>query len=374
MVCAPMASVTHITRRTEPAVFAFRAASYPEQPGCYLMRDASGALLYVGKAVNLRRRLSSYFRDSERPHRKAEMIRRIRGIDVFLVRNEREALVLESNLIRHHRPPYNSRFTRAGDSYYYIALTDERFPRFVPYRKERVNFALHATDGRYAELFGPYVGWRLRNRILEAVRELFPIRTCHALPADGTACVRAEAGTCRAPCASAIDENGYRLLIRQAGRFPARPPAARLKAWRREMDELSARQSYDEAGQLRDRIRALEHARLPQAVEIDRPWDLDVLWLEDDHLATIHVRDGDAIGLCIEEVPSGIALAERLRQAETSCVVCNPVARNLLTGAPDRGRRVIVPRSPGSRHGQLLEICRMNHRHGVDAQRGGAER
>lgn len=145
-----MANVMQITQDAS-ARFSFHPRRYPEHPGCYLMKDARSNVIYAGRAKSLRKRLSSYFRTSSKPHRKAEMIARIREIEIFLARNEREALVLESNPIRHLNPPYNSRFTRDDDSYYYIARTDEAFQRFVPFRKRRVNYALVAMRPRCSD-------------------------------------------------------------------------------------------------------------------------------------------------------------------------------------------------------------------------------
>ena len=268
-------------RKPARATFPFDPARVPRHPGCYLMKDATGDVIYVGKANDLRRRVASYFRRSSKPHRKGEMITRIRDVEVVLTRNEREALVLESNLIRHHRPSYNSRFTRNGDSYYYIAVTDEAFPRLVPYRKERVNFALQTVDeAAAAALYGPYVGLRLRNRILTAVRDLHPVRACHTMPSR--ACGRFADGLCPAPCEGRISVDAYREIIRRARRFLRRPPRAALERLREEMTRRAAELAFDEAAGLRDRIRALEHAALPQVVERDDARSIDVLWLGGD--------------------------------------------------------------------------------------------
>jgi len=343
-----MANVTYITPSKErhvPASFAFDPSEYPESPGCYLMYGADGGLLYVGKAVNLRRRLASYFRKSATAHRKAEMIRRIRAIAIFLVRNEREALVLESNLIRCHAPSYNSRFTRRGDSYYYVAMTDEAFPRFVPYRRDRSNYALDDADGAYDELFGPYVGWNLRNDLLHAVRSLFPIRTCHRMP--GRMCERGQSGRCLAPCEGRASKREYRGVAQRARGFLLRPPAAQVRSWKLEMAERSAEQAYDEARRLRDWIRAAEHARLPQITELDEAWDLDVIWLQDDWATVLQVRDGDTVGLRRQSIVD-VDLAAR------------PIVANRALAIAHPRHAVCVPASEQSPRGQLLRIAKIN--------------
>ena len=323
------------------------------------MFDSEGALLYVGKAKSLRKRLASYFRKSSKPHRKAEMIRRIARIDVFLVRNEREALVLESNLIRHMKPRYTSRFTRKGDSYYYIALSDEPFPRLVPFRKERVNFALQDIDGRHTKLFGPYIGWRLRNHLLKTVTNLVRLRTCHSLPAE--ACARWDDGVCFAPCITDVTEETYHHATQSAGEILQSPPKALLDDLTLQMRDQAASQAYGEATRLRDAIRSLEHAAMPQAVELPRRLDAIVIWMDDYLVAHLTVRNGRTLGLGyassqdIVSTFSGEVRGER--------IISNRPFPESLTDSDAMVNRTEIPRTAGSDIGQLLEICRINHAH-----------
>lgn len=337
--------------------FVFVPSDYPEAPGCYLMYASSGALLYVGKAINLRRRLASYFRTSSKPHRKAEMIQRIARITVFLVRNEREALVLESNLIRHHKPRYNSRFTRTGDSYYYIALSDEPIPRLVPYRMERVNFALQDIDGRHTRLFGPYIGWRLRNHLLKTLADRNRLRTCHSLPAK--ACLRYPAGLCHAPCVQPADGAVYRTAVRSAVRILESPPKRLVTELEQEMRSKSAQLAFDEAAALRDAMRALNHASLPQVVELPRDLDANVFWVENGLRAALSVRNGRTIELRFaspdDPMPSFNGTQGPLR------TIANTLSLpHSATSAPN-ALRVTVPKTRRSDIGQLLELCRINH-------------
>jgi excinuclease ABC subunit C len=353
------------------ASYAFEAEAFPRLPGCYLMFDATDRLLYVGKAKDLRRRLSCYFHRGAERHRKAEMVERIRRIEVVLARNEREALVLESNLIRHHTPPYNSRFTRVGDSYYYIALTDEAYPRFVGYRRDRVNYALTESNGAYLELFGPYMGWRLRNRILEAVRERFPLRTCHRMPRER--CIRRDSGLCSAPCLGRIPREAYQALVATARRFLQRPPRAALRALERDMREAAACEAFEEAQRIRDQLRALRHAALPQAVECSRGGDREVVWWGAGSMYRLQVRDGAVVNAGPFEdggSPSSVrdGLVRRYSSSDAQAWIVNrPAAAFLVQAAGDAERvsaaapRLIVPRSDRSRIGQLLELCRINH-------------
>lgn len=352
-------------RRT--AVYDFDAGEFPDRPGCYLMKDSRGSVIYVGKANSLRHRLASYFRETAAPHRKAELVARVREIEVVLVRNEREALVLESHLIRHHDPAYNSRFTRDDDSYYYIALTDEPFPRVVPFRKRRTNFAIDAEGTGIGTLFGPYVGWRMRNRILDGVRAAFPLRTCHVIPARP--CPRLSTDQCPAPCTEAISADDYARRVASVRRLLARPPEAYRRELRERMERAAFSEDFERAAELRDRFRAFEHAALPQAVERHRPIDLDVLYLDDGRLIRMEVRKGAVVGLdgphAVEQTPKGVDAFLRTDGAE-------PSVRLLVCGAIDwravpTRRSMTVSRPGRSYAGQLLEICRINHAHRVRA-------
>lgn len=368
-----MANVMRITGSPQPT-YTFRADAFPAHPGCYLMKGEDGTVIYVGKANSLRNRLASYFRVSAAQHRKAEMIAQIRDIEVILVRNEREALVLESNLVRHHDPGYNSRFTRDDDSYYYIAVTDETFPRIVPYRKRRTNFALDEENVNVSDLYGPYVGWRLRNRILDAVRDECPVRTCHVLPERP--CPRHKSGRCPAPCIGAVSSEDYARTITSARRLLRRPSRSFLRALSERMSDASAAMEFERARELRDRLRALEHAALPQAVERHRPIDLDALYVEDGQGIRLSVRSGAMVSLdgpvAFGEGLEGIAWCfERIDASVASghLVVSGDLDWQLL-----RDRRGLRVSKPGPSYpGQLLEICRINHAYRTGDAAPGSE-
>jgi len=350
-----MSNVMDITRRSE-AAFVFDSCRYPEHPGCYLMKNAANEVIYVGKANSLRSRLASYFRRSAEPHRKAEMISRIREIDVFLVRNEREALVLESNLIRSLQPTYNSRFTHEKDSYYYIARTSESFPRFVPFRKRRTNYALGSGD-EPAALFGPYVGWRLRDRLLAILRQEFSLRTCHTIGDE--ACVRAQSDRCSAPCIGRTSEKNYTEIARRASRFLRRPPARALRDLGHSMAQAADEQSFEEAATLRDQLRALEHAALPQVAERTRQGRMDVVYADADRAVRLSIDDG--ILTSLESLaPIDEVIAELKVVGKGSRLIGNGFAAE---ASRFRAIPLQVPRSATSYIGQLLEIARLNFDH-----------
>src|SRR5919109_497377 len=133
------------------------------------MRDAAGGGLFVGKAEKVRKRLASHFQSRPQSPRREHFLAAIADVEVILVNNETEALVLENNLIKHHRPRENRALTHEDESYFYIALTAEDLPRLVPYRKNRVNKELERgrTAAAVARCFGPYVSHRFRDALLK---------------------------------------------------------------------------------------------------------------------------------------------------------------------------------------------------------------
>jgi excinuclease ABC subunit C len=180
------------------------------------MADAGGQIIYVGKARNLRRRLASYFQPQPAPDRTRQLVSAIASIEVVLVNNETEALVLEHNLIKHHRPRYNRALIDDDTGYFYIALTDEALPRLVPYRKHRSNRALiqgGETVG-IARLFGPYVSRDYRDRLLGFVADHCRLRTCAPLPSR--VCLRYHLSTCGGICEGKVAAPEYAAAVAAA--------------------------------------------------------------------------------------------------------------------------------------------------------------
>ena len=165
----------------------------PDSPGCYLMKDAEGTIIYVGKAVNLKNRVRSYFRDTAHTPKVAAMISHIDDFEILLCETNLEALILECNLIKLHRPYYNI-LLKDDKHYPYLKVNmKDPFPRLELTRKQE-------KDG--ARYFGPYIGASAVKQVIEAVRGVFPIRTCRqALPAKSPKrpCVNYDIHKCLAP-------------------------------------------------------------------------------------------------------------------------------------------------------------------------------
>ncbi|UUZ91037.1 GIY-YIG nuclease family protein [Paenibacillus sp. P25] len=157
------------------ASFEFQAGDYPERPGRYIMKDAAGRILYVGKSKNLRSRLRSYFQRRDQRKRIQQMVQEIASIEVVLVNNEAESLMLENNLIKIHKPPYNRALKRDNSGYAYLQMTSERLPRLEVFYRDRRSGADRPNAGPEPsgkeKRFGPYISGRFRDAVMEFVAD-----------------------------------------------------------------------------------------------------------------------------------------------------------------------------------------------------------
>ncbi len=159
----------------------------PENPGCYIFRDAEATIIYVGKAKNLKKRVTSYFQKSDHDTKTTALISHIASIDVMVTTNEVEALILENSLIKENQPRYNIDLKDAKQ-YAYIELTDEVFPCIRIARKAAIK----------GSFFGPFVSAAERDYVYSVVKKVFRLRTCKNL--RRRACLRHHIHTCSAPC------------------------------------------------------------------------------------------------------------------------------------------------------------------------------
>ena len=275
-----------------------KIAMLPESPGCYLMKDAEGTIIYVGKAVNLKNRVRSYFRDTEHTPKVAAMIANIDDFDILLCDSNLEALCLECNLIKLHRPHYNI-LLKDDKHYPYLRVNmKEAFPRLELARRmpEGAN-----KDG--AKYFGPYIGATAVRQVIEAVRGVFPLRTCRKelpLKKPSRPCVNYEIGKCMAPCAGKCTEEQYWDMMDGVLAFLGGDYEQVLKVLRKDMMDCAAKMQYERAAALRDKIRDVEGLMERQiAIQTDRS-EQDIIALAQDGLdAMVHifyVRGGRMIG------------------------------------------------------------------------------
>ncbi len=270
----------------------------PEEPGVYLMRDASGSVLYVGKANSLRQRLRSYFAPKPAVDRRiASMIAKIASYDTILCANELEALVLEATLIKRHKPPYNI-LMRDDKEYPYIRVTlQEDFPRVL----KAFRVGPDAEEG--ARYYGPWLAGDV-NRALKVLEAVFPLRDCNRdLPRDigkERPCLNYHIGRCLAPCAGQISKEDYRGIVEEVLAFLDGRTDELIKDFHRQMTEAAEKLDFERAAQLRGRWQALTRLREEQRVVDQRGGERDVLGLarngKEAAITKLEIRDGRVTG------------------------------------------------------------------------------
>lgn len=231
-------------------VIAEKLKQLPDLPGCYLMKDAAGTVIYVGKAVNLKRRVSSYFRGSHDAKTQL-LVADIVDFETVVVDSEDEALILEANLVKRHMPRYNI-LLRDDKHYPYLRLTlNEEYPRLLIARRAK------ADGSRY---FGPYPNAGGMHRAVEAILDIFPLRTCHGavLKTGVRACLNAHIGRCFAPCEGRISRDEYSAIVNQVAQFLQGKSQELIKKERQAMEQAAAELNFEEAARHRDRAAALQ--------------------------------------------------------------------------------------------------------------------
>jgi excinuclease ABC subunit C len=267
----------------------------PELPGCYLIKDAQGRVLYVGKARSLRHRLRQHFSEGRPMHPWHErMLRRAADFEYVVTNSELEALILEAVLIKKHRPRFNLRL--ADDkSYPYLVLTDELYPRLMILR-DLPEGAASARPGQrrgfhdpkrhvvhslaVGRIFGPYADARAMRRTMGLVSQLFGLRTCRkALTGDrvGKPCLNYHLKRCVGPCTGEVSAAAYGQLVRQAALFLSGHTEEVVQRLQAEMQAAAERLEFERAAILRDRLRAVQRSTQEQVVVKNALVDWDVL-------------------------------------------------------------------------------------------------
>lgn len=266
------------------SAFTFLPADYPDTPGVYLMKDEAGRIIYVGKAISLRKRLSSYFRSgADHSPKTLALVARIRRIDVLLVGTEKEALLLEESLIKKHRPRYN--IVLRDDKRSLLFRLDKRsdFPRLTLTRRV-------VRDG--SVYFGPFTSAQAARQTQKLLAAIFPLRKCadHMFKNRVRPCLYHQLKQCLAPCVGLADRQRYAELVRQTELFLSGKSRSLVKSLRSEMLAASDQLQFERAALLRDQITAIERTLETQAAVLHDALDRDVV-------AVVHTSEGLGVGM-----------------------------------------------------------------------------
>ena len=283
-----------------------KLARVPDRPGVYLYKDAKAQVIYVGKAASLRGRVRSYFRGSRegglplsqqgsRPHdaKTESLVRHVADLDYIVTDNELEALMLEANLVRKHRPRYNI-ILRDDKHYPFLKLTtDEEFPRLLVARRVQ-------NDG--ATYYGPFYPATAMRETLRLTRQLFPLRTC-SITIDGRLerpCIQYAIHRCNAPCTGWETREGYAATVRDVRRFLEGKDEALPTRLTEQMERAAAEEKFERAAVLRDQIQSLKKVLERQKIISTEEVDQDVVGVvrqgADACVELFFVRKGRLVG------------------------------------------------------------------------------
>jgi len=326
---------------TDPSTYRPKPGSIPTQPGVYRFRDATDRVIYVGKAKNLRARLSSYFQDIANLHpRTATMVTTASRVEWTVVSTEVEALQLEYTWIKEYDPRFNVKY-RDDKSYPWLAVTlNEEFPRVM------VGRGAKKKGVRY---FGPYGhAWAIRDTV-DTLLRVFPMRSCskgvfNRAGQVGRPCLLGYIDKCAAPCVGNVSVEEHRQIAEDFCDFMAGRTDSFVRRVEREMYAASERQDYERAARLRDDLGALNKSLEKQAVVFGDGTDADVVALAEDQLEVavqvFHVRAGRIRG-------QRGWVADRVDDATTAGLVGNFLSQ-LYAGEESEGipREILVPELP----------------------------
>jgi excinuclease ABC subunit C len=258
----------------------------PLKPGVYLLKDSADRILYVGKAKSLKKRVKSYFRSDLDPKTSA-LMKQFHHLEYMVTDTEKEALILESNLIKKHMPRYNIRL-KDDKRYPYIKVTNETFPRVLITRRV-------LDDGSY--YYGPFPEATALKRLVKFLKALFKVRDCKRM--DGP-CLNYQIDLCNAPCDKKITEEEYKKLVENVSFFFEGKYDEIMEALKSEMNEAAQKHEYEKAAILRDQLNSVEDVLEKQKMEFTRSLDQDVVAsASDNELAcavVFSVREGKIIG------------------------------------------------------------------------------
>lgn len=364
------------------AVLAEKARETTHSPGVYLMKDSLGAILYVGKAKNLKNRVSTYFQSGPHEVPRTEMlVNRIQDFDVILTETEAEALILECTLIKKHKPKFNVRL-KDDKTYPYLKVqVDEGYPKIEWTRKV-------LKDG--ARYFGPFPSAWSARQVMRMLNETFQLRDCseNAFRHRSRPCILYEIGKCSAPCVAKISAEDYRVTVQEAMKILEGKTTAFVESLKAKMEEAAENEEFEVAAEYRDQIQNLSLVTETQGVaEAGSERDRDVVGIARKesaaHGALLMIRGGRLISVkhySLHNTDPSQTDAEILRDflaqsyvsaasggdegttaKEILCPVC-PNDPELL----ERTIGAAIKVADGSVDEQLLNVARANAQHAIE--------
>ncbi len=310
----------------------------PQKPGVYLFKDSKGKIIYIGKAIKLRNRVSSYFSGKPSDPKTARLVARIDDVEFVMVDNEIEALVLEANLVRQHKPHYNVNL-KDDKRFPYIHVTDEPFPRIEVERRK-------SKSGMF---FGPFTDGRGMRRSISLIQRHFRIRCCkHDLPehAPSRPCLNYDIGRCDAPCQGKISKDEYLARVDEAVMFLRGKHKELVARLHDRMKKLSAQNRFEDAAEIRDQIHAIDSIWQKQKIDTD---------LADRDLHAIAAGPRNAVAVAMQ-VRQGRVIARQEFHMKISADTQKPeimsgYLKQYYADNPDPPREILISTEPEDKIG-----------------------
>jgi excinuclease ABC subunit C len=251
------------------SVFERQLRNLPHVPGVYIMKDARSRILYIGKASDLKKRVSSYFRGSVKDLKTKFLTSKVHSLEFYTTANETEAFILEANLIQKEKPPYNIRL-KDDKRYPYLAITSGAYPRIVVVRQK---------NDRHRSYFGPYTNASAMRKTLEFINKSFLLRKCDRPLAygkrSGKPCLYHQIGQCKAPCTGEIPESEYEQHVEKVELFLQGKYETLVEGLKAEMEKASAEMRFEQAARIRDLLASLADLEEKQHVNIENAESVD---------------------------------------------------------------------------------------------------
>jgi len=254
-------------------------STLPHSPGVYQFYDADGKILYVGKAKNLKKRVTSYFTKNHEYGKTRVMVKKIRSLKHIVVPTESDALLLENNLIKKYQPRYNV-LLKDDKSYPWICIKNERFPRIFPTRRL-------VKDG--SEYYGPYTSMKTVKTLLDLIKSVYPLRTCNYDLAEQKiankkfkVCLEYHLGNCKGPCEGLQEEEEYHRQIDDIRQIIKGNFKSSLHYFKREMKQKAAEMKFEQAQQLKEKIEVLENYQVKSTIVNPKINNVDVFSVVSD--------------------------------------------------------------------------------------------